>query len=174
MTRWLFLALLLVALSAAVWYAYLGGFRAPVVRLTTTAQPIYLAGQPFQGAASSPEFGPLFRRAQQLRDQGRLRGALGNIYYSNPETSGDSVRAFIGVVVADTMARPLPAGYRYRVFAAGQRVVEARLTASYLVAPGKLYDGIRDFIAREKLTSRQVYLEQFPNEGPAEVLAVVQ
>ncbi len=71
MTRWLFLGLLLVSLSVAVWYAYLGGFRSPDVQLTTTTQPIYLAGRYFEGKANSAEFGPLFRQAQQVFDNGQ-------------------------------------------------------------------------------------------------------
>ncbi|UOR04792.1 hypothetical protein MUN82_17835 [Hymenobacter aerilatus] len=174
MTRWLFLGLLLVSLSVAVWYAYLGGFRNPYVQLTTTTQPIYLAGRYFEGKASSAEFGPLFRQAQQVLDNGQLRGSLGNIYYSDPEASDDTVRAFIGLVVADTVSQKLPADYRYRTFPAGQRVVQARIEASYMVAPDKLYSGVKNFMQKQKLTSAKTYLEQFPTDAPAEVLAVVK
>jgi len=174
MTRWLFLAFLLLLLSIGIWYAYLGGFNKPTVALITTQKPVFLAGQYFQGPASSSKFGPLFRDAQQALDKGQLRGSLGNIYYSNPEDADDSVKAFVGVVVADTTSQPLPAGYRYRTFPAGQRVVQARLEASYMVAPDKLYSGVQDFIEAKKLTSAKIYLERFPAGQPVEVLAVVK
>jgi len=144
------------------------------VQLTITAQPIYLAGRYFEGKASSAEFGPLFRQAQQVRDNGQLHGALGNIYYSDPEASDDTVRAFVGLVVADTTSQKLPAGYRYRTFPAGQRVVQARLAASYMVAPDKLYSGVKNFMQEHKLASAKIYLERFPADAPAEVLAVVK
>lgn len=174
MTRWFFLALLLVTLSAVAWYAYLGGFRSPTVVLTTTQQPVYLAGRAFAGPANSSQFGPLFRQAQQLREKGTLRGDLGNIYYSNPEAEDDSVKAFVGIIVPDTTSQRLPAGYRYRVFAAGQRVVHATLDASFMIAPGTLYTSIREFAQQHHLTAKKIYLERFPEEKPVEVLAVVQ
>ena len=144
------------------------------MQLITTAQPVYLAGRYFEGKASSDEFGPLFRQAQQVLNNGQLRGALGNIYYSDPEASDDTVRAFVGLVVADTTSQQLPPGYRYRTFPAGQRVVQARLNASYMVAPDKLYSGAKNFMQEQKLTSAKIYLEQFPADAPAEVMAVVK
>ena len=174
MARWVFLVLLLVAASAAVWYAYLGGFNQAVVTEETTSRPLFLAGQPFRGPADSNDFGPLFRQVQQLRESGRLGGELANIYYNDPEAATDSVRAFVGLLVPDTTSQKLPAGYRYRLFPAGQRVVRATLDASFLVAPGRLYASIREYINEHHLTARQIYLERFPEEKPVEVLAVVK
>ena len=174
MARWVFFALFLVAASAAAWYAYLGGFNKAVVGEETTARPLFLAGQPFHGPANSDDFGPLFRQVQQLRESGRLRGELANIYYNDPEAANDSVRAFVGLLVPDTTSQRLPAGYRYLVFPAGQRVVRATLNASFLVAPGRLYSSIRNFIEEHHLAAKQIYLERFPEEKPVEVLGVVK
>lgn len=174
MTRWLFLLIFLFTIGAAIIYAYVGGFKEPVVTITTTKTPIFLAGQAFHGSANDDKFGPLFRSVKEAKDQGRLRGELANIYYNAPEKARDTVQAFIGLVVSDTVSQQLPAGYRYRTFAAGQRVVQARITASYLVAPNKLYPAITDAVKQQKLTLRHVYLEQFPEQGESEVVAVVE
>ena len=174
MTRWLFLAALLIAFGFAGVYTYLGGFRAAAVTLETTPQPIFLAGRYFAGRVNSDQFGPLFRQAQQLQQSGQLRGDLANIYYDDPEAAEDSVRAFVGLVVPDTTSQQLPTDYRYRTFVAGQRVVHARIQASYLVAPDKLYSGLKAFAEKQKLKLGKVYLERFGADDRAEVLAVVQ
>ena len=163
--RYLFLSIILLTLAAAGTYVYLGGTREPRVALETTAAPLYLAGQPFHGKVTGDAFGQLFRRAKEA--QSRLSGDLANLYLNDPETGHDSIRAFIGLAVADT-ARPLPAGFRYRVVPAGQRVVAARLTGvSYLLAPNRLYPAALDAIKAQKLTQRgNFYLERFgPNDA---------
>lgn len=172
--RWFFLLTIVVAALAAGLYAYLGGFRSPQVELVTTSSPIFLAGRYYNGRADSKDFGPLFRQAQQLRDGGQLRGDLANIYYNDPEAAGDTVKAFIGLIVPDTVTQKLPAGYRYSVFSGGQRVVRAQVAASYLVAPDKLYSGIRSFAAAQHIQLGKIYVERFPAQGPVEVLAVVK
>lgn len=162
--RYLFLAIILLTLAAAGTYVYLGGTREPRVALETTAAPLYLAGQPFRGSVRGEGFGQLFRQAKEA--QSRLSGDLTNLYLNDPETAHDTISAFIGLAVADT-ARTLPAGFRYRVVPAGQRVVAARLTGvSYLLAPNRLYPAALDAIKNKKLTQRgDFYLERFgPNE----------
>jgi len=174
MTRWIFLAILLLTAAGVAVYGYLGGFRKPEVTVTTTPQPIFLLGHYYKGSVRGEEFGPLFRQAQQFRASGAVRGELANIYYNDPTTTRDTVEAFIGLIVADTMTRKLPSGYRYRTFAAGQRVIQARTTASYLLAPNMLYPAVEATAKQQKLKLRQVYLEQFAEEGPSEVLAVIE
>ncbi|AWM33927.1 GyrI-like domain-containing protein [Hymenobacter nivis] len=169
-TRYIFLAAILLSVLAVGAYGWLGGFRPAAVALETTATPVFLAGQAYAGSAQGDGFGPLFRRAKQVLDQGRLPGAaLANLYYNNPETAHDTVRAFIGLAVADTL-RPLPAGLRYRLVPAGQRVVAARVAGvSYLLSPNKLYPAALDLVKAQKLTPRNFYLERF---GPGETAEV--
>ncbi|GAA3937367.1 hypothetical protein [Hymenobacter algoricola] len=174
MTRWLFIVALLIAFGFAGVYTYLGGFRTAAVTLETTTQPIFLAGRYFAGRVSSDQFGPLFRQAQQLHQSNQLRGDLANIYYNDPAAADDSVQAFVGLVVADTISQQLPTDYRYRVFAAGQRVVHARIQASYMVAPDKLYSGVKTFAEKQQLKLRHHYLERFGADDKAQVLAVVK
>ena len=166
--RYLFLAIILLTLVAAGTYAYLGGTREPTVALETTAAPLYLAGQPFQGKVTGETFGQLFRRTKDA--QVRLHGDLANLYLNDPETAHDTIQAFIGLAVADT-AQALPAGFRYRVVPAGQRVLAARLTGvSYLLAPNKLYPAALEAIKKQKLTQRgNFYLERFGANDASEV-----
>ncbi|TGE14932.1 GyrI-like domain-containing protein [Hymenobacter elongatus] len=174
MTRWLFLLILVLTVGAAIVYGYLGGFTQPTVAIITTKAPVFLAGKAFRGSVRDEAFGPMFRQVKEAKDNGQLRGDLANIYYNNPEKARDTVQAFVGLVVADTVSQQLPAGYRYRTFAAGQRVIQARTTASYLVAPNKLYPAIADAAQQQKLQLQQVYLERFPEQGESEVLAAVK
>ena len=169
MTRYLFLAIILLTLLAAGAYVYLGGTREPTVTLEITATPLYLAGQPYRGSVRGDAFGQLFRRAKEAQSQ-QLRGDLANLYLNDPETSQDTISAFIGVALPDT-TQALPAGFRYRVVPAGQRVVAARLTAvSYLLAPNKLYPAALEAVKKQKLTQRgDFYLERFGADDASEV-----
>jgi hypothetical protein len=163
---------LLVAVGVA--YYFVGGFKQAEVKLETTAQPIFLAGSYYEGAGNSEAFGDLTRKAYEIRSSGKLRGTFGNIFYNDPATSSESAKVFVGLIVDDTVSQQLPAGYQYRVFPAGQRVLHARIEASYLVAPGKLYSGVKEQAKQNSLTLQNLYLERFPNTGPVEVWAVVK
>ncbi|MDO7848979.1 hypothetical protein Q5H92_21625 [Hymenobacter sp. M29] len=166
--RYLFLAIILLTVLAAGVYVYLGGNRSPTVALETTAAPLYLAGQPYHGKVTGDAFGQLFRSAKDA--QARLGGDLANLYLNDPETAHDTITAFIGLAVADT-TKPLPAGFRYRLVPAGQRVVAARLAGvSYLLAPNKLYPAALEAIKTQKLTQRgDFYLERFGANDASEV-----
>jgi len=170
MTRYLFLAIIVLTLAVAGVYVYLGGMREPQVALETTATPLYLAGQPYYGSVRSEAFGQLFRQAKEAQTQQQFRGDLANLYFNDPETSRDTIRAFIGLAVADT-TYPLPTGFRYRVVPAGQRVMTARLRGvSYLLAPNKLYPAALAAIKAQKLTQRgDFYLERFGTDEASEV-----
>lgn len=169
----LILALLLIV-GFSVVYWQMGGFKAATVTLETTARPYFVAGRYYAGPANDEAFGDLTREAYNARKSGKLRGDFGNIFYNSPESTRDSARVFVGVLVADTTSQMLPEGYSYRTFAAGQRVLHARIRASYLVAPDKLYSGITAAAEAQKLTLAHVYLEHFPDQGEPEVFAVVK
>ena len=170
MSRYLFLAIILLTLAAAGTYVYLGGTKEPTVTLETTAAPLLLAGQPYRGSVRGDTFGQLFREAKEAQTAGGLRGDLANLYLNDPETAPDTINAFIGLAVADTTQR-LPAGFRYRVVPAGQRVVAARLSGvSYLLAPNKLYPAALDAVKQQKLTQRgDFYVERFGANDASEV-----
>ena len=161
--RFLFpLVLIFTAIGLSI-YAYLGGLRTPTVALETTAAPVLLAGQPFHGKVQDQRFGELFREASTMQANGRFGTArsLANLYYNDPETAHDTIRAFVGLTVADTTAA-LPAGWRYREVPAGQRAMHARLAGvSFMLAPGKLYAAAEENIKAQKLTKQPPYLEQF-------------
>ena len=129
---------------------------------------MFLAGQAFHGPVRDDAFGNLFRQAKDA--QARLRGDLANLYLNDPETAHDTVTAFIGLAVADT-SQVLPAGFRYRLVPAGQRVIAARLRGvSYLLAPNKLYPAALEAVKQQKLTQRgDFYLERFGADEASEV-----
>ena len=166
--RYLFLSVILLTLIVAGTYVYLGGTQEPNITLETTAAPLYLAGQSFHGEVAGDAFGNLFRQAKDA--QAGLHGDLANLYLNDPETAHDTIRAFIGLTVADTIQQ-LPAGFRYRVVPAGQRVLVARLTGvSYLLAPNKLYPAAFEAVKKQKLTQRgDFYLERFGANEESEV-----
>ena len=174
MNRIFLILSLFLIVAVAVAYYVLGGFKKAEVKLETTAQPMFLAGRYFKGPAGSEAFGDLTREAYEIRTSGKLRGTFGNIFYNDPATSSEAAKVFVGLIIDDTVSQQLPTGYRYRVFPAGQRVLHATIEASYLIAPGKLYEGVKETAKQQSITLQNVYLERFPNTGPVEVWAVVK
>ena len=175
MTRYLFLAIILLTVFVAIFYVYLGGRQEPRVALETTTAPLYLMGQAYHGSVRGDEFGQLFRRAKDVQTQRRLTSDLANLYLNEPETAHDTISAFIGLAVADT-TQALPVGFRYRLVPAGQRVIAARLTGvSYLLSPNKLYPAALEAVKTRKLTQRgDFYLERFGADEASEVLVGVK
>lgn len=170
--RYLFPIVLVFTALAIGFYAYLGGLRTPTVALETTASPTLLAGQAYAGKVQGQRFGELFREAKNTQESGRLGAglALANIYNNNPETAHDTIQAFIGLAVADT-TKLLPAGWRYRVVPAGQRIMRASIKGvSFLLAPDKLYPAATEAIKAQKLTQRgNFYLERFGTDEVSEM-----
>lgn len=169
----LFLSLLLIVAFGVAYFSF-GGFKKAEVKLETTAQPVFLAGSYFEGPANSETFGDMTRKAYEYRTSGKVRGTFGNIFYNDPASSSEAAKVFVGLIVDDTLSQTLPAGYRYRVFPAGQRVLHATIEASYLIAPDKLYAGVKEHAKQNNLALQSVYLERFPSTGPVELLAVVK
>lgn len=156
------------AIVLLVLYTYLGGFAAPEVTVKAS-EKMYVAGIPFQGSLGDEKFGNAFRRAAEVLDKGELKGMLGNIYYNDPER-GDSIDAFIGVIVPDS-AIALPAGYELRVVPAREKVVHAEATANVAILPKKLYTAVFDYAKENNLQLETFYVEWFP-EGDKGVVEV--
>ncbi|GHA63954.1 GyrI-like domain-containing protein [Pontibacter akesuensis] len=157
------------AILLLVFYTYLGGFTDPEVTIATS-KPMYVAGQPFEGSVEDEALGNAFQRAAQLLEQNELQGTLGNIYYNNPDNSGDSIRAFIGIIIPDSTVK-LPQGYTLRKVPGGRKVVHAEVNARVAMAPGKLYEAVFDYAKEQNLQLEEYYVEWFPadDEGVLEV-----
>lgn len=153
-------------------YAYLGGLNSPTVTITTS-EPLVLAGQPFEGTVKDDAFGNAFRRAAQLRDSKELDGMLGNVYYNNPESKSDTVKAFIGIVLNDTTAA-LPEDYELLRIPGGRKVVRSEVDAHYMVGPGKLYSALFDYAKEQNIALESFYVEWFPTDRKGIVEAPVK
>ncbi|WP_276498300.1 GyrI-like domain-containing protein [Pontibacter litorisediminis] len=158
----LFYVVAAIAILLLVFYTYLGGFAAPDVTLTTS-KPMHVAGQLFEGSVEDETLGNAFQRVSQVLEQKELEGYPGNIYYNDPDKSGDSIRAFIGVIIPDSAAK-LPEGYTLRTVPGGRKVVRAEATASIALLPKKLYAAVFDYAKEEKLKLEEFYVEWFPED----------
>ena len=158
-----------VAIVLLVLYTYLGGFTEPEVSVTTS-KTIYVAGQPYQGSIEDEALGKAFQRAAEVLEKKELDGVPGNIYYNDPDKSGDSLRAFIGVIIPDSSVT-LPAGYELRTVPGGRQVVHAEVNANVAISPKKLYAAVFDYAEEEKLKLEDFYVEWFPatDRGVVEV-----
>jgi hypothetical protein len=158
-----------LAIVLLVIYTYLGGFTKPDVKLTTS-ETVYIIGQPFVGSVKDEALGNAFQSAAKLLETKELTGTLGNIYYNDPDKSGDSLRAFIGIIVPDTNVS-VPVGYTLRVVKGGKRVIRAEVNANIMLAPKRLYGAVYDYAKEEKLKLEDFYVEWFPaqDKGIVEV-----
>ena len=105
-----------------------------------------------------------------MLEKKELDGVPGNIYYNDPDKSGDSLRAFIGVIIPDSSVT-LPAGYELRTVPGGLQVVHAEVNANVAISPKKLYAAVFDYAEEEKLKLEDFYVEWFPatDRGVVEV-----
>ncbi|MBC5994232.1 GyrI-like domain-containing protein [Pontibacter cellulosilyticus] len=152
-----------------VLYTFLGGFTAPEVKMATS-ETMYVAGQAYTGSVEDEQMSKLFMRAAEVVDKKELEGTLGNIYYNDPDKSGDSIRAFIGVIVPNADVK-LPEGYELRTVAGGKKVVRAEAEGNMALLPRKLYKAIYDYAEEENLKLEDFYVEWFPaqDRGVVEV-----
>jgi hypothetical protein len=165
-----FLLIILVLVGAGLGlYAYLGGFNPVTVQVVTT-DTHYLAGRYFAGPLNDEKLGELFRQASGNLDAKKVDGVLANIYYNNPEQENDSIKAFIGIKVLDTIAA-IPNGYELKRIAGGKKVVQASVQAHYMLSPKKLYPALFDYLKANKLQTTSTYLEIFLDSRHALVQA---
>ena len=168
MNKKLLVIIVIVVAAGFSVYAYLGGFNSPEIRVTT-AKPQYIAGYYYAGPVEGEQLGQLFRQAAEVLEKKELSGELANIYYNSPDNQSDSLKAFIGILIQDTTVQ-LPTGYSLRKLPGGRKVVEASVNAHYMLSPKKIYPALFNYLEKEKIKTRQVYLEIFPNER----IAIVQ
>ncbi|WP_347159971.1 GyrI-like domain-containing protein [Pontibacter chitinilyticus] len=168
----LFYVLAGFAIILLVIYTFIGGFTAPDVKLTTS-KAMYVAGQPFEGSIKDPALSNAFKKAAEVVQSNTLQGILGNIYYNDPDHSGDSIKAFIGVIVPDSGVA-LPQGYELRRVPGGRKVVQAEATANVAILPKKLYAAVFDYAKKQKLTLEDFYVEWFPAEDKGVVQVPVK
>ena len=162
---------LLLAIGFGI-YAYLGGFN-QVNITTTTSKPKFVAGKYFAGSMKDKTLGNYFQEAAKLLEDKEINGHFGNIYYNNPEESHDSIQAFIGIVVADSLVK-LPTGYELRKWPGGQPVLQTTVNAHYFLAPNKLYAKLFDYAKENNVKLKKQYLEEFFNNRSGQVQAQLQ
>lgn len=167
MSRKFFIFLLVMLLVGLSFYAFLGGFNQIQVSLATS-KPRYLVGQAYEGPTEGQAFNEVFRQAGRLVEENVLQGELGGIYYSSPHGAPDSIKAFVGVLVADSLVQ-VPAGFELRRLPGGRQVVQASVEAHYILAPDRLYPAIFDFAGQQNIPLQNEYLERFPDTRHAVV-----
>jgi hypothetical protein len=162
MNRKFLLVVVVLSIIVGAFYAYLGGFSKARVSEVSSEQ-LYVAGRAFKGSVTDNLINDSFRRAAEVLDKKELEGALGNIYYNNPEGRADSVNAFIGVVIPDSAVQ-LPADYTLRVVPGGRRALRGEVNAHYMLAPNKLYEAIFEYAKQKNLELETFYVEWFPED----------
>ncbi len=172
MSKKFLIYLAVVAAIAVGVYAYVGGFAQVTVTQTVTQQT-FMAGKYFEGNPDSETLGNIYLEVGKALEEKKLSGDLGGIFYSAPTENNKIVKAFVGVVVADSSAT-LPAGFELRTVAAGAPVLQGSLDASMMIAPKKIYSALFDHAEDNNLILEEFYLERFPEGQPAVIQIKLQ
>jgi hypothetical protein len=163
-SRFISLVFAVIILGSAVYfYSKLGGFSKTDMRVVTS-QEYFIVGKAFKGIMKDPAFGRLFQDADTFIVKNNLKGKAwtGGIFYNSPLKDKDTLIAFVGVILKDTLS-PLAAGYSYRSLPA-RKVIRASIKSHYLFAPS-IYPDIEDYAKENKLQSLQVpSIEIYPSE----------
>jgi hypothetical protein len=163
-SRFISLVFAVIILGSAVYfYSKLGGFSKTSMSVVSS-QEYFIVGKPFKGIMKNPAFGRLFQDADTFIIKNNLKGKawVGGVFYNNPPKDKDTLIAFIGVIVKDTL-NPLSEGYSYRSLPA-RKVIRASIKSHYLFAPS-IYPDIEDYAKENKLQSLQVpSIEIYPSE----------
>ncbi|QHL88250.1 hypothetical protein GU926_12740 [Nibribacter ruber] len=162
--RFLIYMLLVIAAMIGI-YAYVGGFKQVDITKTTSSQ-IFIAGKLYEGKPDAEELGDLFQEVGQMVEQKKIVGEPAGIYYNNPEKKSNTLRAFIGVAIADTTVA-LPKGYKVRIVKAGQPVLQGTLDASQMIAPKKIYEALFAYAEDHKIKLKNYFVERYPDRESA-------
>lgn len=144
-------------------YVSLGGFKDVEIHTLQTTGKRILTGVSYHGSIRSAQLDSVFERTRLLHQQGQLRGELGAMYFEVPEKmrKKGEIKAFIGVWESDS-SQALPAGFTRRVIPS-PRVVQARITAHFLVspAPDDVQERMRAYARQKKLTLENFVMEKY-------------
>ena len=149
--------------SAVYFYSKLGGFSKTSMNVVSSSE-YFIAGKAYKGTMKNPSFGHLFQDADTFIVKNNLKGKawVGGVFYNNPPKDKDTLIAFIGVIVKDTL-NPPGDGYSYRSIPA-RKVIRANIKAHYLFAPS-IYPDIEKYAQENKIQSLQVpSIEIYPSE----------
>lgn len=129
------------------FYYRLGGFNKP--EITMVVAPAYqIAGKPYTGKMTTKEFGSLFKEAETHIEKKNLEGRVSGIFYTKPEKENDTIAAFVGVILNDTLQK-LPEGYTLKVIPE-RKIIRATIHAHILVSPF-IYPDIEDYAKEQKV-----------------------
>jgi effector-binding domain-containing protein len=147
---------------ALFFYLRIGAFSKSEIAVVASEEYL-VAGKSFKGRIREKEFGKFFQDADTLIARNKLAGKawVCGVFFNNPQKEKDTIDAFIGVVLKDSLA-VLPAGYSYKKIAP-RKVVRASIKAHYLLVPN-IYPEIEEYAEKNKLTLTFPSIEIYPKE----------
>lgn len=155
------IVLALIFIIGLYYYHKLGGFNEP--EITLAEAPSYvIAGKPYQGKMTTKEFGKLFEEAETYLEKKTIRGTSAGVFYTNAEKETDSIKAFVGVILSDTL-QAIPKGYEKRRIPA-RKIIRAHIKSHLLVAPF-IYPDIEEHAKLKKAELLHVpAIEMYPSD----------
>lgn len=134
------------------FYARYGGFNDPEIK-TITVPEYKIIGKEYTGKMTAKEFGQLFEAAEKMLKEGKVKGDVAGVFYTNPQKESDTVQAFVGVLLKDSL-QVLPEGYTIRTVAE-RKVIQAHIKAHVLVSPF-VYPDIEEFAKENNIVLTHV------------------
>jgi hypothetical protein len=156
----------LLVVGAGV-YAWLGGFHSPEKKEMNL--PGYmLTGIPFRGNARDERLGEIFSRIRQFHTEKLPENVLVALYFRQKIDNPDSVNAFIGVIVKDSLPA-LPNGFTYQRLESGKGIRVSVRVHPLLFSPERLQAALYEYASTKSYQLEDYVLEKYISEGEYEM-----
>jgi predicted transcriptional regulator YdeE len=158
---------------AVLTYIFLGKLQK--TSLSQINVPAYLlVGKAYQGRAKDEKLGQIFQQTQQLYDSKTLQGNLVSVYYRTDGSVADSVNAFIGMVVQDSLPQ-LPEGFVYKKMPAGKGIRgTVKMGSVFALSPEQVQNEITDFARKQNMKLQPFVIEKYIGKETFEMEILLQ
>lgn len=127
---------------------YLGYFNDPEMKVTTS--PSYsMIGKYYSGGLEEKSLGQLFQDADSLILKEGIQGKTAIILDKNPMKAKDTLNAFVGVLLNDSISQT-PSGYELR-HVPSRKVLHTEVTGSFLMLPINVYEKVTKYAKENAL-----------------------
>ena len=162
-----------ITVIAVIAYYFLGGFKEPVIQLSTVTESQY-HGRWFEGRINNDSIRIIFEEARQFVSQ---HGEAVAIHYPQElEQESDTIRQFIGVWHSSGDQVQYPAEFRPFDQLAGNSYISVQLTQHPIVmpAPAEIREMAQAFAERQNYSLQAGSIELYYPDNRIEVLFAVQ
>jgi hypothetical protein len=141
-------------------YIQLGGNQEVSISQTHTPT-YYLVGKKYEGKRSKKAVKNLMDEIADLVKTKQVNGIFAVYHFMNPDSEQDTLNAFVGVILADTLSK-VPVGLESQRIPASE-AVRATVGSHWLVSPNpaEVSEKIKAFAKKKQLSLSEKVLEKY-------------